>query len=84
MFLQIVKLCMFLQVLLIKIQTNMILKHQRTLKKPIKKIQERLKTLKGLETCEDFLVFSLYRCWRLESCRSPWFFDENFYGHFFS
>jgi hypothetical protein len=27
--------------------------------------QEGLKTLKGLETCEDFLVFSLYRCWRL-------------------
>jgi hypothetical protein len=32
---------------------------------PIKKTQERLKTLKGLETCEDFLGFSLYRCWRL-------------------
>lgn len=65
MFLQIVKLCTFLQVLLIKIQRNMILKHQRILKKPIKKTQEILKRLKGLETCEDFLVFSLYRCWRL-------------------
>jgi hypothetical protein len=65
MFLQIVKLCMFLQVLLIKIQRNMISKHQRILKKPIKKTQERLKTLMGLETCENFLVFSLYRCWRL-------------------
>ncbi len=65
MFLQIVKLCMFLQVLLIKIQRNMIFKHWRILKKPIKKTQERLKKLKGLETCEAFLVLASYRCWRL-------------------
>ncbi len=42
---------MSLQVLLIKIPSNMVLKHQMTLKKPIKNTQNKLKTLKGLEAC---------------------------------
>jgi hypothetical protein len=42
---------MSLQVLLIKIQNNMVLKHQMTLKKTIKNTQNKLRTLKGLEAC---------------------------------
>ncbi len=48
---------MSLQVLLIKIQSNMVLKHQVTLKKTIKNTQNKLKTLKGFEACVHSSIY---------------------------